>query len=57
MNNKMRDYIGREELGLINFKLNCGDDVLIRVKGKNKVQIISQTVKVLKNIELEEEED
>ena len=53
----MKQWIKPEHLDLINFKLQCGDDVLIRVKGKNKVQIISQTVKVLKNIELEEEEN
>ena len=53
----MKQFLTADDLDLINFKLSCGDDVLIRVKGKNKVQIISQTVRVLKNKELEEEED
>ena len=49
----MRDFVKREDLALINRKLQCGDDVLIRLKGKNRVQIVSQTVRVLRDKELE----
>ena len=44
----MVDYITQDDLDLINFCLNRGDDVLIKKLSKDKAKIIANTPKAMK---------